>query len=67
MNSFERVENAAAAHEAREAVGHPQRHRGRAGEVEAALIRYLATEEYRERAGTSADAGDGPSAPDEPS
>lgn len=65
MNSFEGAEKAAAAHEAREAVGHPQRHRGRAADVEAALMRYLATEEYHERVEKSRGAGDGRPGPDE--
>lgn len=66
MSSFDGVEKAAAAHEARDAVGRAQRHQGRAEQVEAALIRYLASEEYHEHAGTSRDAGDGRSGSDEP-
>lgn len=64
MNSFEGVEKAAAAHEAREAAGRPQRPSSRANEVEAALMHYLTTEEYRERAASSHDAADDDERPD---
>lgn len=63
MSSFEGVEKAAAAQEAREAVG--RAHRGRAEEVEVALKRYLAAEEYLEQAEPSPDAGHGRSDSDE--
>lgn len=53
MNSFEGVEKAAAEHEAREAVGRPQRHTSRTDQVKAALTHYLTTEAYRERAASS--------------
>ena len=51
VNSFEGVEKAAAAHEAREAVGSPQRRTGNRGDVVgAALMHYLSTEEAHARA-----------------
>lgn len=53
VNGFEEVEKAAVAHEAREGLGRPHPHTSRAKDVEAALMRYLATEEYRESAASS--------------
>ena len=49
MNNFDGVEKGAAAREAREAVGGQQRGSSRTSEVKAALMRYLTTEQYRER------------------
>lgn len=50
MSGFEGAEKAAAAREAREAVGSSQRHTSsRTDEVKAALMHYLATEQYHER------------------
>lgn len=60
VSSFEGVEKAAAAHEAREALGRPQPSTSRANEVQAALMHYLASEEHRESAASShaADGGE---------
>lgn len=58
MNNFDEVEKAAAAHEAREAAGRPQRPSSRTDEVAAALKLYLATEQHRERADSSRAGGD---------
>lgn len=69
MSGFEGVEKAAAAREAREAVGSSQRHTSsRTDEVEAALMHYLATEQYHEReAPPHATEDDEPRDSDEPS
>jgi hypothetical protein len=49
VDGFEGVEKAAAEHEAREAVGGAQRRPGsRTSEIKSALMRYLASEQYRE-------------------
>ncbi len=64
MNSREDLERAAAAHEAREAVGGQQRTSSRSDEVKAALMHYLATESFRERTASSAEKGGRPD-PDE--
>lgn len=54
MSGPEGAENAAAAREARDAVGSPQRRTGsRTREIKAALMRYLTTEQYRERTASS--------------
>ena len=58
MNNFDEVEKAAAAHEAREAVGGSQQRSSRTDEVKAALMLYLSTEQHRERAESSQAAGD---------
>lgn len=50
MNENQRVENATAASEAAEAAGHPHPRGSRAGDLEAALMRYLAAEQYHEKA-----------------
>ena len=63
MNSHEEIEKAAAAHEAREAVGGQQRASSKSNEVKAALMHYLATETYRARK-TSAPSADGGERPD---
>ena len=64
MNSHEEVEKAAAAREARDAVGGQQRTSSKGDEVKAALMHYLATESFRERTGSSpsADKGERPDA-----
>lgn len=52
VNGSEGMEKAAAGREAREAVGGSQRPAGsRTSEVKAVLMRYLTTEQYRERPG----------------
>ena len=58
MNNFDEVEKAAAAHEAREAAGRPQRRSSRTDEVSAALKLYLTTEQHRERTESSRAARD---------
>jgi hypothetical protein len=50
VNENQRVENATAASEAVEAAGHPRPRGSRAGDLEAALMRYLAAEQYHEKA-----------------
>ncbi|GAB3015404.1 hypothetical protein GCM10011376_06070 [Nocardioides flavus (ex Wang et al. 2016)] len=77
MDGFDEVEKAAAAREARDAVGARQHRTSKSDEVEAALMRYLAGETYRERAkpadtADTADTADsaedaGRTNPDEPS
>ena len=69
MNRFEESEKAAAAREAREAVGSSQRPTsGRGDEVRAALMHYLATEHFHERKGPPpATEDDERQDPDEPS
>ena len=59
MNSHEEVEKAAAAREAREAVGGQQRTGSKSDAVKAALMHYLATESFRERTASSPAADDG--------
>ena len=49
MNDVQRIENAAAASEARDAVGRPRTRGSRAGDIEAGLILYLAAEQYHEK------------------
>jgi hypothetical protein len=58
VNSHEEVEKAAAAREARDAVGGQQSTSSRSDEVEAALMHYLATESFRERTASSPSAED---------
>jgi hypothetical protein len=59
VNNGDRIEKAAAAREARDAVGSAQRHPGsRTDEVTAALKHYLSTEQYRERAEAAPDTDD---------
>jgi hypothetical protein len=59
MNSFEGVEKAAAAQEAREAVGSPHRRTGSRGdEIAAALMHYLSTEQYHDRSAPASDTDD---------
>lgn len=67
VSSFDEAEKAAAAKEARDAVGSTQRRSGsRTDEVEAALMHYLATEQYHERgAPPHATEDDEPEDPDE--
>jgi hypothetical protein len=51
VNSENGIEKAAAAREARDAVGSAQRRTGsRTGDIAAAMMRYLSSEQYRERA-----------------
>jgi hypothetical protein len=50
VNENQRVENATAARDAAEAAGHPHPRGSRAGDLEAALMRYLAAEQYHEKA-----------------
>ena len=49
MNESRNIENAAAASEAAEAAGRPHPRGSRAGDVESALMRYLAAEQYHEK------------------
>jgi hypothetical protein len=49
VNDVQRIENAVAAGEAREAAGRPRARGSRAGDIEAALMRYLAAERYHEK------------------
>jgi hypothetical protein len=66
VNSFDKVEKAAAAREAREAVGSKHRRTGSRGdEVAAALMHYLSTEQYHERAAAPHDPDDEPRDSDE--
>jgi hypothetical protein len=58
VNSHDEVEKAAAAREAREAVGGQQRTSSKSDEVKAALMHYLATESFRERTASSPSADD---------
>jgi 1,6-anhydro-N-acetylmuramate kinase len=59
VNRHEELEKAAAAREAREAVGGQRRTGSRSDEVEAALMHYLATESFRERPASSPSPGEG--------
>ena len=66
MNSFEGVEKAAAAREAREAVGSPQRRTGSRGDVvAAALMHYLSTEQRHELKASPREPDDEPQDSDE--
>lgn len=67
MNNSDGVEKAAAAREARDAVGSSQQRSGRTDEVKAALMHYLTTEQYRERKTSSPPADDERQGPDESS
>ena len=49
MNDNRRIENASAAREARDAAGRPHPRGARSGEIDAALMRYLAAEQYHEK------------------
>jgi hypothetical protein len=67
VNSFDKVEKAAAAREARDAVGSAHRRAGSRGdEVAAALVHYLSTEQYHERAAAPHDEDDAHEPDDEP-
>jgi len=62
MSDVQRTETARAAAEAAETAGHPHA-RGRAGDIEAGLMRYLAAEAYHEKAAETREADQG--GPDE--
>jgi hypothetical protein len=49
VTDYKRMENAAAAKEAADAVGRPHARGSRAGDIEAGLMRYLAAEQYHEK------------------
>jgi hypothetical protein len=49
VNDNQRIENASAAREARAGAGRPQPRGARASDIDAALIRYLAVEQYHEK------------------
>ena len=49
MNDYRRIENASAAREARDAAGRPRPRGARSDEIDAALMRYLAAEQYHEK------------------
>jgi len=53
VNDVQRIENAAAASEAREAVSRPHPGGSRAADIEAGLMRYLAAEQYHETVETT--------------
>jgi hypothetical protein len=50
VNDFKGIENAATAKEARDAAGRPHPRGARTGDIEAAMMRYLAAEQYHEKA-----------------
>lgn len=49
MNDFTGVENAATTKEARDVAGRPHPRGARTGDIEAAMMRYLAAEQYHEK------------------
>jgi hypothetical protein len=49
VNDFKGTENAATAKEARDAAGRAHPRGARAGDIEAAMMRYLAAEQYHEK------------------
>jgi hypothetical protein len=49
VNDFKGIENAATAKEARDAAGRAHPRGARAGDIQAAMMRYLAAEEYHEK------------------
>jgi hypothetical protein len=50
VTDYQKLENAAAAKEAADAAGHPHARGSRAGDIETGLMRYLAAEQYHEKA-----------------
>jgi hypothetical protein len=56
VNDFKGIENAATASEARDAAGRPHPRGARAGDIESAMMRYLAAEQYHEKVEESREA-----------